>query len=711
MPSADSSNCLSTPFGATDLRLLTELLQAGTPFYVRMQTSPFEARVAYLLNQLVQGERKQRSRYFVFFGSSTSEALSGALKIVRHHRLVVGPQFVNTTTAVFDPSGTLRLTFDPLRQGVDEALVPGLVYFDTIAPFLQFVDRHGPASALLRHAGTLSSKRVDDILRNLRQCGVDSILDESSTDLSEKEPLSATMTTMPDAIIFGENLANHRVPTGCVMMGETVYKIWNNYKNYNLHSNTWGGNSVSLSFVLDFLKTTPGYQKLAPHARKTLQAAAASHTTASRLYARYCNPKMATMLATGGMNKDILSARGTHIRIAAKRGPLNVLDASGTFGLNLRGHNPEDIAADVLARHDQDHDYWLDLEKLLRQKTGLPHLLPAVSGSTAIESAMTMALLAGFPRKKVIALRQGYSGKTLIALAETDRDHFKRPFGPLYPHVVHIDPFADNIQQELLRHVDGQDVALVILETIQGDGGIRVCPKIFFDTLNQGKEKYGYRIAVDEVQTGVYKTGRFLNYQRKIEAPDLVILGKAMSDNLFPVAGTLVSEEIYQQACAHNKEIVNLYGHRYRCQLGAHVALHAIEMGDRLGLAEHAQSMGNYFQTGLKEITRNFDWVKEVRGEGLMIGMEFGGNEIPAILRGSYAGLFAARCANDPVQPVLVAVNPSKPLLIRYLPPLCIVKSEIDAILDTTQRTLKCGWARLLGPIGRNTLKARLWPF
>jgi len=686
---------------------LANLIQAETPFYVRMQTSPFEAQMAFLLNHLVHPERNQARHDFVFFGSSTSEAISGALKIVRHHRLVSRIKSGNPTTAVYDPSNTLRVLFDPLGLGVQEALVPGLVYFDALAPFLDFTDRHHPASVLLCHADKLPPSTVDGLLRDLKQRRIDTIVDESSTNLSENGPFCARLETLPDVITFGENLSNHRAPAGCFMMGESIYKTWNNYKNYNLHSNTWGGNSVSLTFVLEYLKTTPGYRKLTDPARKQLQVASASHPAASRLYSRYCNPRLATMLATAGLNKDILSARHANLQIAEQRGPIRVLDASGTFGVNLRGHNPAEIAAEVLAKHDKNHDYWRDLEARLQQKTGLPRLLPAVSGATAIETVLAMGLLAKFPRKKVVALRHGYHGKTLMALAETAQDRFREPFGPLYPHVVHIDPFHEDIQRELLQHMEDQDCAMVILETIQGDGGVRACPQEFFEVLNKNKAKYGYLIAVDEVQTGWYKTGKLLNCQGKVEKPDIVAIGKAMSDNVFPVAGTLVSEQVYLQARLKNKEAVGLYANRYRCQLGAQVALHAIEMGDRLGLAKHALKVGNYFQSRLKEITQDIDWVKGVRGEGLMVGMEFDRNRIPWLLRGNYGGLFAARCANDPKQPVLVAVNPDKPLLIRYLPPLCITNREIDAVVETVRRALKCGWWQLLGPILGNMAKAK----
>ncbi len=513
---------------------------------------------------------------------------------------------------------------------------------------------------------------------------------------------------MPDVIAFGENLADNRVPIGCFLMAKSIFKVWDNVKDYNLHSNTWGGNSASLATMLTFLKTTPGYKRLPAAALETLQQIVDSHRTATQLYAAHCSPKMATMLNISGLNKNIRSAYQARIETSGRRGAESVIDASGTYGVNLQGHNPMAVVDAVVANHDVSHDYWTDLQALLQRKTGFPHILPAVSGGTAVEAAMVMALLANAPRKKVIALQGGFGGKTLISLIGTSRDRFKAPFGPLYPHVSYVDPFDDHGQQELLRHLETGDVAVVIMETVQGEGGVRACPQSFLDFLNRQKEQHGFLIAIDEVQTGMYRTGRFLNHQGKVESADLVAIGKAMSDNVFPVSGTMVSEEVFQRARRTNASAVDRYDNLYRCQFGAHMAIHAIESGEELGLADHAKTAGEYFRNRLREATQDLDFVKDVRGEGLMIGMEFDKDKLPRLLRGTFGGLLASRCVNDPKQPVLAAFNPDKPLLIRYVPPLCITMAEIDAIVETTDRALHCGVLGLLKPIVVNTLNTKL---
>jgi acetylornithine/succinyldiaminopimelate/putrescine aminotransferase len=549
---------------------------------------------------------------------------------------------------------------------------------------------------------------VEDLLREANLKNIYTIVDESSTDLSETPPICSVLETMPDVIAFGENLADHRVPTGCFLMTKSIFKVWDNVKDYNLHSNTWGGNSASLATVLRFLENTPAYKKLPPEALETLQQTVDSHRTATKVYAEHCSPKMATMLNISGLNKNIRSAYKARIDTVNRHGQTSVIDASGTYGVNLQGHNPDGVVDAVVANHDVNHDYWTDLQSLLQRKVGFPHIFPAVSGATAVEAAIAIALLAKAPQKRVVALKLGFGGKTLVSLIGTSRERFKEPFGPLYPHVSYVDPFQPAGQQELMRELESGDVAVVIMETVQGEGGVRSCPQDFLNFLSLQKEKYGFLIAIDEIQTGMYRTGRFLNHVGKVESADIVAMGKAMSDNAFPVSGTMVTEQVFQQARQTNASAVDRYHNLYRCQFGAQMAIHAIESGEKAGLADHARKAGDYFRARLKETTHDLKFVKDIRGEGLMIGMEFDKDKLPRLLRSNFGGLLASRFVNDAKQPVLVAFNPDKPLLIRFVPPLCITMQEIDAIVETAGRALRSGFWGLLKPIVVNTLNSKL---
>jgi putrescine aminotransferase len=182
-----------------------------------------------------------------------------------------------------------------------------------------------------------------------------------------------------------------------------------------------------------------------------------------------------------------------------------------------------------------------------------------------------------------------------------------------------------------------------------------------------------------------------------------------MSDMIFPVAAAAVSSQVFQAACTRNEATVRRFYNLYRCQLGAHTAVHAIKSADALGLAKRASEIGDYFKSRLQQIADETGMVKQIRGEGLMIGFELDPSALPKPLRGSYGGLIASRFANDPKNPVLVAFNPDKPHLIRFLPPLVVTKEEIDKVLDTTSRCLQCGLLQLIRPLVANLIKPKVW--
>ncbi|MFG0253789.1 MAG: aminotransferase class III-fold pyridoxal phosphate-dependent enzyme [Rhodopirellula sp. JB053] len=363
--------------------------------------------------------------------------------------------------------------------------------------------------------------------------------------------------------------------------------------------------------------------------------------------------------------------------------------------------------------HDPHRDYWEELQSQLHEKVGFAHVVPAVSGATANEIGLTLSLLAFAPRKKIVVLKGAYAGKTLITLPATSRDRFKLPFAPLYPHVHFVDPFCDSGEgkQQLMGLLETGDVAVVILETIQGEGGVKPCPQNFLNTLVAERAKHGFAIAVDEVQTGMYRTGRFLNYQGKIDQPDIVMIGKALSNNMLPVSAVLVNDRIYELARQNNEHLVQRMETMYRCQINAHMASHAIQVGEKHGLAVRSQETGNYFRDKLRATSGDLSIVKDIRGEGLMIGVEFDEAKLPRLVRGSFGGLIASRCVNDAKQPVLVAFNPDKPFLIRFVPPQCITLEEIDAVVDTFDRALRSSVLGLLKPVVVNTVNAKIGRF
>src|SRR5262249_2184698 len=155
-------------------------------------------------------------------------------------------------------------------------------------------------------------------------------------------------------------------------------------------------------------------------------------------------------------------------------------------------------------------------------------------GASAVESALKIALVAQFPRRHVLALKSGFGGKTLFALTGTWNATYKENIDPLYSDVSYVDPFAADaiaqIDAALARHA----IAVVQGELIQGVGGVRRVPEAVIRHLAAGRDRHGYLLLIDEVQTGMHRTGPFALSHAMGLNPDLLVVGKAISDMMFP---------------------------------------------------------------------------------------------------------------------------------------------------------------------------------
>src|SRR5262249_2992210 len=148
----------------------------------------------------------------------------------------------------------------------------------------------------------------------------------------------------------------------------------------------------------------------------------------------------------------------------------------------------------------------------------------------AVENALKVALVARFPRRHVLALKAGFGGKTLLALTGTANPSFKEHVGPLYAEVHYVDPFAPTARDQIDALFEKHPFAAVLVELIQSVGGVRRIPVDLVRHLDEGRARGGYLLVVDEVQTGMYRTGPFTQSQTFGLVPDVLLLGKGTSD-------------------------------------------------------------------------------------------------------------------------------------------------------------------------------------
>jgi len=288
---------------------------------------------------------------------------------------------------------------------------------------------------------------------------------------------------------------------------------------------------------------------------------------------------------------------------------------------------------------------------------GLKRVFYCNSGAEAIEGAIKFAQ-ATTGKTEIIAAMRGFHGKTFGALAATWGEEYRKPFIPMMPGTKHV-PFNNF---EKLSEVVSEETAAIPLEPVQGEGGVRVGDKPYFEKVRRLCRERGILLILDEVQTDFGRTGTLFACEQFVE-PDMLCVAKSLAGGIF-MGAVLCSNVIRVPVKSHTS---TFGGNPLACA----AALVSLEIIVRERLPERAKELGEYFLNGLRAIQS--DKIREVRGLGLMLGIELKEKAGPYVQKLMDRGIL-----------VLLA----GPTVIRLLPPLIITAEEIDRVLSVMKEAL-----------------------
>jgi LysW-gamma-L-lysine/LysW-L-ornithine aminotransferase len=343
------------------------------------------------------------------------------------------------------------------------------------------------------------------------------------------------------------------------------------------------------------------------------------------------------------------------------------IDCMGGYGVALVGHcNPRVVKAlkaqldKIITVHSSLYNKTREefLEKLVNiSPPSLGQVYLNNSGTEAVEAAIKFARK--FTGKKgMIAMNGSYHGKSFGSLSVTFSQKYRKAFEPLLSNVS-FTPFGDI---EALKSAITPDTALIILEPIQGESGIHVAPDGFLQEVRKICNEKGIVLIFDEIQSGLGRTGKMWASQHWNTAPDIMCLAKGIAGGV-PMGATLLKPEIL--ACIGKGEQSSTFGGN---PLSCAAGIAAIEALTEDGLVENASKMGKIFLEGLERLKEKHKIIREIRGKGLMIGVEMK-FEVKDIL---FDGI-----ANN-----LLLLYSGKNIL-RLLPPLVISEPDINKALET----------------------------
>ncbi|MBC8516639.1 MAG: acetylornithine/succinylornithine family transaminase [Nitrosopumilus sp.] len=348
------------------------------------------------------------------------------------------------------------------------------------------------------------------------------------------------------------------------------------------------------------------------------------------------------------------------------------IDCMGGYGVALVGHKNKKVNDAIKEQIDKiitvhSSLYNKTREEFLTTLIGLaPKGLTQVhlnnSGAEAIEAAMKFARK--FTGKKgMVAMKGSYHGKSFGALSLTFNPKYRKAFAPLVEKVS----FASFGDMESLRSVIDDDTAFVILEPIQGESGIVVAPEGFLQEVRKLCDEKGIVLIFDEIQAGLGRTGRLWACDHWNTAPDILCLAKGIAGGV-PMGATLVRPDILA-SITKGEHSSTFGGNPISCAAGT-AALKAITED---GLIENADKMGKLFREGLEKLKEKHDMIREIRGKGLMIGIEMK-FEVKDILMGLIK------------KGVLMLYSGRN--ILRILPPLVISEDDVTKVLHALDSVL-----------------------
>src|SRR5580698_5142514 len=385
------------------------------------------------------------------------------------------------------------------------------------------------------------------------------------------------------------------------------------------------------------------------------------------------------LLATYERN-PLLFERGEGVFLFDEKGE-RYLDLLSGIGVNALGYGHAAIEEAIVRQgraliHTSNlyfHEGQAELALRLTEQTGLDRVFFANTGTEAWEAAMKLARAhAGLLRSegktigtKFLALEQSFHGRTFGAVSTTYKAKYREPFGPVVPGVefVRFNDVSD------LRAKFSTEVCAILVESIQGEGGIRPLTQEFFAEARALASTTGALLLVDEIQAGTGRTGKWCGFQHSGIEPDVVTLAKPLAGGI-PLGAILCTEEAARAIHA------GMHGTTFGGgPLACAVAVAVIDAIEKEGLLQNATEVGDYFQAQLRSLAGRHDAIVDVRGKGLMLAAELDSADLAKLV---VAEMLKRR----------ILINCTSDTVLRFLPPYILKREHVDTAIRALDQIL-----------------------
>ena len=349
------------------------------------------------------------------------------------------------------------------------------------------------------------------------------------------------------------------------------------------------------------------------------------------------------------------------------------IDCTGSYGVCIVGHCHPRVVEAVKRQAETliscHASFYNDARSKLLEKLsqiapkGLDKIHLSNSGTESVECALKLARKSS-GKPEIIALMGAYHGKTMGALSATWDKKYREPFKPLVPEFKHVPPDDVNKVKEAIT----EKTAAILVEPIRGEGGVRVLSNSYLQGLREICDEKHVLLVFDEVQTGFGRTGKNFACEHSGAIPDIICLAKSVAGGL-PIGVTMAKKEV-MSTLKVGEHTSTFGGNPLVCAAAAA----AIDVLVEEKLAERAAQLGSYFKGKLASLQSNSKIIREVRGLGLMIGVELRFDILNILNKSMNNGVLILDAGKN---------------VLRFLPPLVIEKEQIDTVICVLDRAIK----------------------
>lgn len=409
-------------------------------------------------------------------------------------------------------------------------------------------------------------------------------------------------------------------------------------------------------------------------------------------YRDFINSNFVSMLSMLQFDKLFVKAKGVSVWDSDG---IEYYDFLGGYGALNLGHNPDEVYDAIIKVKNLPNI----LQAAVNNFPGaLAHDLAMItpgdlkrtffgnSGAEAVEGALKLAKIAS-GKHKIVYCKNSFHGKSAGALSVTGREKYQKYFKPLVPDSIPVE-FGDS--KSLENALKNKDVAAFIVEPIQGEGGIIIPPEGYLREVRELCTKYEAYLIFDEVQTGFGRTGKMFACEYEDTVPDIMCMAKSLGGSVMPIGAYIAKDDVWKRGYGTTEKCLlhtsTFGGNTVACAAG----ITAIKSILDNNLPEKAREKGEYFLDKLRKLKEKHKLIKDVRGKGLMIGVEFNQPESGFLdklsggavskLSNEYLGsLVAGELQNK--HHIITAYTLNNPNVIRLEPPLIVTKEQIDKVI------------------------------